>query len=567
MTMWTFVPKPRSAIKTIEWFPSLLKIEGKDWNLVIDGQHPARREYITFAHPYEDYRVFGDDIEIHARMEFARYMTLGLAYLNEKNQVVITEAGKSIIREENKSELLLRQLLKWQFPSYIHTSKAYRSMRVFPVEIILKVVEKFNVLNKLELAFSIFSCVNISQIGEVFQRIEVFKNLTRNQPSSSHLITYKEHFKEFNPDGGKPDTYLDYIDVLFRHLEYTGIFETSGRGHFNQLYVPKRSQEKYSMLVNKYHFVFNDAYKSAELFYKEFGDSYSQKLPWDEEGPLTQLIRNKTFEIDRYDINYDLPNFLSFDYQELKEYDAYLDSVMLNYNEERYVNTVSKTQEARKEILDKFADIQEGNEDDAARWLEVVTWRSLVAMKGRHFVKRNFKLNPDLTPRSFSPGTGNIPDMEFYNDEYILIPEVSIQSGVGQWIQEGSSVIDHVQKFLRIRDGEKFAGDIEIRNYFNDKNVFKIFGLFICIKTNERLLWQFYILCKESWLGQPVPVVPLEIKAYSRILTCIYENDLPAIEFERLIEQIICKARTTQSYQEWQNEKNNVIDSFVELNR
>ena len=108
------------------------------------GYSSCKARILKKAHPYDVYQ--GEDIEVHARMEFARYQTFGLSYLDKNKLIVITQAGKSLIRDENKSELLLRQLLKWQFPSHIHRDHRYIDMRVFPLEIILRVINKYKEL-------------------------------------------------------------------------------------------------------------------------------------------------------------------------------------------------------------------------------------------------------------------------------------------------------------------------------------------------------------------------------------------------------------------------------------
>ena len=165
------------------------------------------------------------------------------------------------------------------------------------------------------------------------------------------------------------------------------------------------------------------------------------------------------------------------------ELDRNLSEQLVTLNEELFVKYYSKTEEAREEIIDKFVDILEGNEDMAALWLECNTWKSLVAINGDHYVKRNFKIEEDLSPKAFAPGIGNTPDMELYKNGYILIPEVSLMTGVRQWEHEGSSVIEHVFKYIE---------------QYQDK---RVFGIFISSSMNVRTLWQFYILNRESWIG------------------------------------------------------------------
>ena len=180
----------------------------------------------------------------------------------------------------------------------------------------------------------------------------------------------------------------------------------------------------------------------------------------------------------------------------------------------------------------------------AALWLEVNTWKSIVAMNGTHKVKRNFKIEEDLTPKSFAPGIGNTPDMEVYVNGSILIPEVSLMTGVRQWEHEGSSVIDHVLKFI-----EKY-------------NEREVYGIFISKKMNIRTIWQFFILNRESWVGRNVPVVPITINQFVEIIFCMYSNNLDIYDFTNLISSISDNAFDTKNYIEWELNIDNIINGW-----
>lgn len=232
------------------------------------------------------------------------------------------------------------------------------------------------------------------------------------------------------------------------------------------------------------------------------------------------------------------------DYETLVVADEKLSDNLLSINERIYIQSLSKTKEAREEIIEKFKDINDGNEDMAALWLEVNTWKSIVAINGEHRVKRNFKIEVDLTPKSFAIGAGNTPDMEVYVNGCILIPEVSLMSGVQQWEHEGSSVIDHVLKFI-----EKYENK-------------KVYGIFISKKMNIRTVWQFFILNRESWVGKKVPVIPFTIEQYIDILTFIYGKNLNIHDFIKLISNINKNALESPNYMEWQKNINYLIKKW-----
>jgi len=567
---WGLVPKPRSIIKTVEWFPSLVKVEGDFWNKKNEkGEHPVRRAYLKAAHPYEEYK--DTDPEINARMEFARYQTLGLSYLdtaedeNEK-RIVITKAGKELIATENKEEVILRQLLKLQFPSNIHSSARYAEMRVFPLEIILHVLHQFGIVNRLEIAFSVFTCTGINDIDNVFSKIREFRKLVEGKPANKHRKIFLDNFEKYNGDtGNKPETYLgNYDDVLFRHLEYTSIFETSGRGEFTKLYVPDRSKIKFKQLFEKYRFEFFDEYKNIEKFYEYFGNPYATTLPWENKESLTEIVDYKLNILKTKGREHKIGQVLTaLEMDDLQTLEVQLNSEILEVNEKEFIEKISKTKVERQKIIDKFIDIDSGDEDLSALWLEVNTWKSLVAMQGTHYVKRNFKIELDLTPRSFASGTNSTPDMELYNQKYIIIPEVSIQSGVQQWITEGSSVVEHVLKFLEIKNGKKFPGIEDVEAHMNPDNIQSVYGFFLCRKINERLLWQMYVLNKEAWLGEPVAVVPMEIKSYLKVIRFMYDKELPALHFEELVEDLAQAAQESEDFRKWQEMQNSIINDFL----
>lgn len=570
ITTWGFVPKPRSIIKTVEWFPSLVTIEGDFWNEKNEkGEHPVRREYLKLAHPYDEYKE--TDPEINARMEFARYQTLGLAYLDNtkdegKKRIVITKAGKELIASENKEEIILRQLLKLQFPSNIHSSSKYSGMRIFPLEIIMRVLNEFGSVNRLEVAFSVFTCTNIKEIDSVFSKIREFRKLVAGKLANDHKKIFLYNFEKYNGNtGNQPETYLgNYDDVLFRHLEYTSIFESSGRGEFTKLYVPERSKIKFKQLFEQYRFDFFEKYEDTIKFYDYFGDPYAVALPWESKESLLEIVNDKLDMLivkkQKHKTKESLEN-LNID--DLKTLEVQLNTEILEINEKEFVEKLSKTKEERDKIIEKFTDIDSGDEDLSALWLEVNTWKSLVAMRGTHYVKRNFKIGLDLTPRSFASGTNNTPDMELYNQKYIIIPEVSIQSGVQQWITEGSSIIEHVLKFLGIKNGKKFPGVEDVQEHINPENIQSVYGFFLCRKINERLLWQMYILNKEAWIGEPVAVVPMEIKTYIRIIKFLYDRDIPALRFEELIAKLARSARNSEDFRKWQDIQTSIVNTFL----
>lgn len=76
-------------------------------------------------------------------------------------------------------------------------------------------------------------------------------------------------------------------------------------------------------------------------------------------------------------------------------------------------------------------------------------------------------------------------------------------------------------------------------------------GVFISARINQRTLWQLFLLNRDSWLGQPVPVVPLTIKQFSAMMQVAYATDATAQEVATLLEQISAAARQLTTYIQW----------------
>lgn len=568
MRSWWFRMKPRSILRTIEWFSSFAKLSGRDWNEKDETRISARtgktintvrREYIFDAHG-EDCGLTLDefmsgkydlvDVESAGRNDKTTFEFFGFGYVNSENIVKVTDVGRLITDRKMNEEYLLKQLLKLQFPSPI-IKKDSEGNYIFPMEILLKTFEKFNYLTHLEVAL-LFGCVDIDNLDKTIDAIYKFRKeygkLENKLKTKEVVDIYGRVLNNTYPEiDNKPETYIDYADAFIRAVTYTGLFLTRGRGIYTKLYIPDHSKVKVELLQEKYEFIYNEE-QDLDIYMKYYGDPYNIILPWDNPQDRKILVQEKlrdykaiiddALKIDKELAIEDLPEIEELinteDYKELIVADEKLSSSLLNINERIFIQSTSKTKETRLEIIDKFYDISNGTEDMAALWLEVNTWKSIVAMDGTHKVKRNFRIEEDLTPKSFAPGIGNTPDMEVYVNGSILIPEVSLMSGVKQWEHEGSSVIDHVLKFIE---------------RYNEKDVY---GIFISKKMNVRTMWQFFILNRESWVGRNVPVIPITIKQYVDIIFYIYANDLDIHDFTNLISSISDNAFNVENYIDWE---------------
>ena len=374
-----------------------------------------------------------------------------------------------------------------------------------------------------------------------------------------YMMVRKQYNLQPNNNAMRAATYFflreycyDYAEALCRCLNYTGLFKTSGRSIATKLRVAEYSKIKFDLLLHKYDFK-KQVFSNVEEYMDWFGKTSSTNLPWNNIEARRDIVKEKIEFIKNYEndkafitkfgneslkvvkdkVEY-ASNVINSNstYDELKTVENNLVDFITSIKEKQFIEVYSKTSEAKQEILDMYDQILE-KIDMGALWLEVNTWKSLIAVGGNKIVKRNFNVEEDLTPKSFAPGIGNTPDMELYTDEYIIIPEVSLMTGTQQWEHEASSVIDHVLSFIKDN---------------NDKTVR---GLFISSSLNIRTKWQFFILNKESWVEKPVPVIPLTIGQYKFIIETIYNQNLEIMELIKVLEEIHEIAKKSQNYTEW----------------
>lgn len=153
MKSWWFRMKPRSILRTIEWFPSFAKLEGRNWNEIDEDKISARtgrpvsttrREYIYSAHG-DDFNLTYDefmsgqydtvDVESAARNDKISFEFFGFGYVDNDNIIRITDVGRLVANNKISDEYLLKQLLKIQFPSPI-IKRIHEAGYVFAMEVL-----------------------------------------------------------------------------------------------------------------------------------------------------------------------------------------------------------------------------------------------------------------------------------------------------------------------------------------------------------------------------------------------------------------------------------------------
>ena len=588
---WLWRTNPRSIIKVIQWFKYFANLEGENWNEEAENTdcegrkiHPVRRKYYYDAHneetaflqtmSYEDYLSgtfpVSEDTESNARNNLAGFKLYGFGYVDNEGIIRVTETGRLVADGKFDSEDLIKIMLKINFPSPASGGgRGIQSGHIFPLAIILKLIDKFDYINKYELGMSFFCEYNddldklIDSVSEFRRKYNELENQTDSTRCKEIFIealdkNFHNQLKDHNLDNIIGTYCGGYADALCRALIYTGLFNVTGRGNNTKIRIAEYSIDKVKLIRENYSFSCIETNNINE-YMDWFGNNDNILLPWENKDKRKELTIKKIHlykeKITKYNEQYNLN--IKFDEDEelsklssitknsdIKLFEKRITSKITELNELIFRKYLSKGEEARINIINKFEDISSGDEDMAALWLECNTWKSLIAINGEKNVKRNFSIEEDLSPKYFAPGKGNTPDMELYTDNYAIIPEVSLMTGVVQWEHEASSVIDHI---------------LNIKKKLASEKIDDVIGIFISSKINIRTLWQFFILNKESWLKEPVPVVPITIEQYVKLIKNIYSKDLKIDDFKALLDEIHNEALKCSNFENWDRKINECI--------
>ena len=587
MINWGWRTKPRSILKTIEWLKFFKKFEGENWDET-NGEvsafkdkpiHPIRRKYYYYLQQEEEHKTIPDisyydylsgkydktETESNARQDKTTFEFFGLGYVDTNGIIKITDAGNKILLSDAKGEFFLKQLLKMNYPSLStdYGKNIPNNHVVFPMEILLNLLNDLEFIYRFELSFS-YSCLDSKrEYPKLLNAIKEFRKrineLDVKKESACKKIFLEVSKKYYNiSDKDNLNSFFTISDAFCRALEFTGLFSTSGRGDFKKIRVSETHIDEFNMLINKYEFVKSTATTKDE-YMEWFGNLNSTTLPWEKESEQISLIKNKINLLnknikiisDKYNITIPLKveifekklnNINST--SELKILEENIVKSITTLNEEIFIKYLYNDSEIRRNIIEKFDEIIDGTTDDRALWLENNTWKSLVSLDGVKEVKRNFSIEEDLSPKYYAPGIGNTPDMEMKINNSILVPEVSLMSGTQQWEHEGSSVVEHVMKFIE-------------KN--KEKNVI---GMFIAKKIYSRTLWQFFILNKTSWVGSKVPIIPLTIEQYKNIISFMYDKSIKAEELVNLLNKMHESSREIEDYNAWQKDISSIITNW-----
>ncbi|GFO89180.1 AlwI family type II restriction endonuclease [Butyricicoccus faecihominis] len=440
---------------------------------------------------------------------------LGFVSLNPT--IELTEVGKLFVTSKRKEEILLRQLLKFQFPSPFHTqpTQGNTDFWIKPYLEILRLIHHFGTLSFDEVMLFGLQMTSYKMFDDIVKKVEDFriekikyqgryKQLKANIQEDIILQLFDEEInsgqiktRESNEKSikkfvsTKSSNMRDYTDACFRYLRSTGVVNVSQRGRSLSIVAEKMPDVEFILAtVDRNPIFINDEEKYTEILY----NSALPALYTDNEEVLIQKLAEYT-SIPSSQIHK-----LSFNEKKERLFEAVEDKKQSILNQQ-IVNI--KNYKHFDDIMNTFDDIEKKNVLDIPLMLEWNTWRAMTMLDGGS-IKANLKFDDNGVP--MSTAQGNMADIFCDYEEYGLTVEVTTASGQKQYEMESEPVSRHLAKYKKETGKDAYC-------------------LFIAPKINAACIAHFFMLHKMNiaFYGGKSVIVPVDINTFKKMLTDSYK--------------------------------------------
>lgn len=513
--MLFFTTSPRTPFKMI---PEI-ELLGNNFS----GQKWDKRTQVDFIELLSQEGFFNGNgskynLDFSARDRINRApKALGFVSLNPT--IELTEVGKLFVTSKRKEEILLRQLLKFQFPSPFHKQSTQENSDfwVKPYLEILRLIYHFGTLSFDEIMLFGLQMISYKMFDDIVQKIEDFriekikykgkyKQLKASIQEHIILRLFDEEIKsgkiktrESNEKSirkfilTKSSNMRDYTDACFRYLRSTGIVNVSQRGRSLSIATEKIPDVEFILSTVERNPIFiDDEKKYTEIL----NNSTLPILYTDNEEVLIQKLTEYT--------NMSSSEICELPFQEKKEclFEAIEDKKQSILNQQ--IANI-KDYKQYDDIMNTFDDIEKKNVLDIPLMLEWNTWRAMTMLDGG-FVKANLKFDDNGVP--MSTAQGNMADIFCDYEEYGLTVEVTTASGQKQYEMESEPVSRHLAKYKKETGKDAYC-------------------LFIAPKINEACIAHFFMLHKMNiaFYGGKSVIVPIDINTFRKMLTDSYKVD------------------------------------------
>lgn len=204
------------------------------------------------------------------RTWMALLRTFAYCYLDEEGKVVLTKAGRSILREEKVYQNIRKQILTFQYPNAYFLEKGFKpkfheDFQIRPVRFLIKLVNQKSLdyyVTKEEITYFVMVAQKDNQIKEITENIINFRNSSvEEQNKLKQNIAEKFEHRE-RSDKGARDFNTAHSDVAHTFMlisEYTGLVKYV-RGKALIVENSKKEEIKNEMEILDAKYPFNKRY-------------------------------------------------------------------------------------------------------------------------------------------------------------------------------------------------------------------------------------------------------------------------------------------------------------------
>jgi hypothetical protein len=575
---WSFPTSPRNPgkvrieLEILSQFVDVWKEQGKKWapktsqmefgealraSGVIEGESDTKQS-LYFQRQVDTISM--ENLAWTARARFGTFKFLGFTHITNEGYADLTEAGYRIINTKRPDIIMLKQLIKWQYPDNQHKGKTYSegTFHIWPFMAVSQLIMELGGLTKQELALFCFTMTTMQDIAKARKAIADFLVLYAREkgkvPKRRLVSTTRKAFKEQAREQGfklPTDSFRDYADAPGRYMRYTGLFSISG----SRIIVAKgREKEVEDFLKLKLEL---HSYKDRANFYDYYGDPGLPILTTDFDPTILKLqIGNLASDLTtlytelgvlKYGAALESPISLT---QTLPNDMEELRTLLDNLRDEKknvefqIIDIRGRGPEKLAEALEFYDNIINHQTFDDATYLEWNTWRVFVALDRAKKVKPNLIMDENLQP--VNPALGGGPDIEVSFDTFHIVSEVTLRRGTDQAYYETYPVIRHIEDFMQ-----------KVNNQ-------ETYGLFIAPRCHQDTIHQFYNSWKfGGYSGKIVKIVPVTINQFKDIAYWyVSKQDFQPNELRLLFKQVGEALQSSQSSQEWNNRLPSVIEQW-----
>jgi len=586
--IWFVPTSPRSPYKLRNELELLSRFGDKNWWERNNKNQPINQ--LEFARLLKESTFFEGKIservpDFSARDRCRAFWMFGFAYIDNDNTLHITPAGKKLIKGIHIEELFLKQLLKWQFPSWQHggnprTAWKYpvENMNIFPFVESIRVVQDVGGVSKKEIAMFLLPCLSREDFKQVPTKILAFREELRNIRGDRFRKEFIENYhfhifeKVYEKDikKGRINTREtptinvtqfikkkmrnsnDYADAVIRYFQYTGMFTRS----WNKMVISSHRVDDVNRILSEMEFKLSN-YTDVIEFYTIIGNPTLPFLPWENQRNLNEKIDNLNIEMKKIIINiqnldptYIPPTIPTRPLREvspiiLKDHLFKLEDVLKNLHYEQLSREIRKP-EIVEDIIDMYQKILNNEVIGRSIFFEWNTWRAFLALDDSK-IKPNFQMDKELMP--ICTAGGRQADIEIYfNDDYVVLIEVTLSGGARQYDTETEPVTRHIGEFQA-----------------NEHR--KVYGFFIAPAINPNTPNFFYVYLKHLEYPKAgyLTIVPLPLNKFTDFLSiCMKKKIFNRNTFKNLLNKIEELKTVTENGAEWYEKILITFDKWIE---